>query len=390
MAGTAGGGALSSHFDMILDGVGAAVIIVDEEERIVAFNSGAEHLTGWGANEAKGRLFADVVGLEPQREELDEADAAGEDEPPATKSKLLAQGAWLKRKSGDDVFVRGTASKLRKKEGLHAECLYTLRDETEELSSRRRLKQSETRFRLLFENLGSLSSLYEVVRNEAGKPVDYRYLEINPALERLLGRSACDLRGKTLREVFPETETHWLEAFAEVIETGKPRILEQYSQVLDTHVELTLFRPQPEQMAMISTDITERRRAEIALRKSEEMYRFLTENLKDVVWSVDIETQRFTYVSPSIEAMRGYSPEELMVQPVSDSVVESMLEPLQQMTLVQTKEFLDAEKAGTVPPFHTVELLQPHKNGNPIWTESVTRYRRNQSTGKIEAFGLRA
>ena len=69
-------------------------------------------------------------------------------------------------------------------------------------------------------------------------------------------------------------------------------------------------------------ELKERKSVDAALRKSENRYRFLTENIKDVVWIMDPETMRFLYISPSVEKLRGYTPEEIISEPVTKALTE--------------------------------------------------------------------
>jgi len=134
----------------------------------------------------------------------------------------------------------------------------------------RKAEESEIRFKSLFQNMNNSASLYEVVLNRKGIPIDYRFLDVNEYYEKSLGLKAFDLIGKTLLEVFPATEPLWLDAFKKVVTTSKPTILESYSKEMDMYFELIVYVPQKGKMAMIGTNITERKRNEIELIKAKE------------------------------------------------------------------------------------------------------------------------
>ena len=144
----------------------------------------------------------------------------------------------------------------------------------------RQTVESEKRFHLLFNSIQAVNTLYEVVRDGCGTPVDYRYLEVNPAFEKLVGMPARELIGKTLLEVFPQTERYWLDAFKEIVEKNTPGRFEQYSRELNSHTELYVYLPQENQLAMSSRDISDRKQAEASLRKKNEEYEALNEKLK--------------------------------------------------------------------------------------------------------------
>ena len=82
------------------------------------------------------------------------------------------------------------------------------------------LQESERKFRLLFESMTSGFALHEIIRDAAGKPIDYRYLQVNPAFEVLTGLIAEDIIGKTALEVTPDIERFRIERYARVVATG--------------------------------------------------------------------------------------------------------------------------------------------------------------------------
>ena len=135
------------------------------------------------------------------------------------------------------------------------------------------LQDSESRYHLLFENMTTGFALHEMLYDTQGNPVDYRFLDINPAFEQLTGLSAASTLGRTVLEVMPGTERRWIETYAKVVQTGTPVLFEEYSSTLDKWFETRTFRTTGNRFATIFADVTERKRAEAEKAKLEEQYR---------------------------------------------------------------------------------------------------------------------
>ncbi len=131
------------------------------------------------------------------------------------------------------------------------------------------LRASEESYSLLFERMTEGFALHEIVCDGQGRPCDYRFLEINSAFERLTGLKRADVIGKTMRQVLPNADPEWIEMYGRVALTGEAICFDQYSQQLQRHYEVRAFRPAPRQLAVLLTDVTERKHAELALRESE-------------------------------------------------------------------------------------------------------------------------
>ncbi len=106
-----------------------------------------------------------------------------------------------------------------------------------------------------------------------------------------------------------------------------------------------------------------------ALRESEERYRMLADNVRDVIWSADLDL-RFTYFSPSVERLRGYSVEESLAQSVQELLTPDSYE----LAMKIFSEELSRKRAEQSDPFRTrtMELEVTCKDGSTIWTESRT------------------
>ncbi|MDZ4202225.1 MAG: diguanylate cyclase [Gallionella sp.] len=122
-----------------------------------------------------------------------------------------------------------------------------------------------------------------------------------------------------------------------------------------------------------------------ALSKSESHYRLLVENMRDVVWILDPLTLRFRYVSPSVERLRGYTPEEVMREPLDAALTPEYALALREVMRQRLAEFV----AGIDPDKIAVEeIQQPRKDGSLVWTEAIAKFYRNQETGQIEIHGV--
>jgi PAS domain S-box-containing protein len=104
----------------------------------------------------------------------------------------------------------------------------------------------------------------------------------------------------------------------------------------------------------------------VDLWDSESKYRLLADNASDVIWTCD-KTGRFTYVSPSVERLRGYTPEEVMAQTWEEALTPESLEKATQL-FSQRFSSNNADSS----PINRVELEQPCKDGGSVWTETIT------------------
>ncbi|MBV2235130.1 MAG: diguanylate cyclase [Sterolibacterium sp.] len=130
------------------------------------------------------------------------------------------------------------------------------------------LRTNEERYRSLFVSMDNGFALNEVICDNDGKPMDYRFIEVNPAFEKVSGIPREKLIGKRAKEVLSSGDDDWLEQFGSVALTGQPKRYEKFSQKTCRWFATDSYSPEPGKFAVVTQEITERKQMEIALTKA--------------------------------------------------------------------------------------------------------------------------
>jgi PAS domain S-box-containing protein len=173
------------------------------------------------------------------------------------------------------------------------------------------LRHSEERYRTLFESIEQGFCVFEVLFDDSGTAVDYRFIETNPAFARHTGLE--NAIGRTARELVPDLEPHWIALYGRVALTGTSHRFVQGSDALGRWFEVAASRvgdPAEHKVALLFNDITEARRAERALRDSEERFRTLADHMSQLAWMAD-ESGRIFWYNRRWYDYTGASPAEM-------------------------------------------------------------------------------
>ncbi|MBI4351808.1 MAG: PAS domain S-box protein [Elusimicrobia bacterium] len=233
----------------------------------------AEELTGLGVTEIhpKDALPAVIAEFEAQ--------ARGE--------KLLAPDIPCLRKDGT-VFYADINTVRTVIDGRDCN-LGMFRDSTERRKAEEGLRESEERYRSLFENMLN-GFAYCRMLFDGEKPADFVYLSVNKAFETLTGLK--NAAGRKVSEVIPgirEADPGLFEIYGRVARTGKPETFETYVEALKMWFSVSAYSPAKDHFVAVFDVVTARKQAEEALRKSETRLRATLEAAADGILAVDSE-----------------------------------------------------------------------------------------------------
>lgn len=170
-----------------------------------------------------------------------------------------------------DVIVTPMAGS----DGVPEKLLSISRDITAIKQAEAALRESEERFRTILNTVEAAFAIVEVKFDGDDRPVDYRFVEANPAFERQAG---VNLRGKWVTEFAPDLERFWFDAYGHVAKTGEPASFENYAAAFERWFDVRAVRigkPEERRIAILFNDVTERRSAQKALHESETRFRAL-------------------------------------------------------------------------------------------------------------------
>ncbi|MFW5740448.1 MAG: GAF domain-containing protein, partial [Myxococcota bacterium] len=136
------------------------------------------------------------------------------------------------------------------------------------------LQASERRYQELFHSMVSGFALHRIVTDDQGEPIDYEWVEVNDAFERLTGLSRDKVIGKRASELIPtihESEVGWVQRYGRVALEGEPEHFEAFEPTLARWYEVLAYRPEPRHFVTLFSDVTERKLQEHQLADSQRL-----------------------------------------------------------------------------------------------------------------------
>ena len=200
------------------------------------------------------------------------------------------------------------------------------------------------------------------------------FRQLNPHWEEALGYSLAELTSRSFMDFVHPDDLAATDAAMAGLTTGQPQL--QFMNRYRTKdggyrwLEWRAF-PRGDLIYAAARDLTDRIEGERAVRESEARYRLIAENTADVIWILDIAAGRFTYVSPSVEQLRGYSVREVLEQPVSEALTPESLDRVMSGLPALVAALEGGDESARV---NVDEVDQPRRDGTVVPTEVTTTF----------------
>lgn len=224
----------------------------------------------------------------------------------------------------------------------------SLLDITERKRAHEAIKISEEKYRTLFDSIDEGFCIIEMIYDDNGTPVDFRYMEANDGFERQTGRKPH--AGQTMRELFPETQDMWLETYAEVVRTGSPVRFVGYNKGLNRWYNVYAFptnaSKEKKQLAALFSDVTDKKRAELAVEEDLRCTQILHTLASQSIVDGDIQVLYDKVLDAAIELTRADSG---TIQLYEESTQELVFLSAKNIPAAMIKKFERVDAASKTP-----------------------------------------
>ncbi len=275
--------ALLKHFEYLVKYANDIILLADQNARIIEANDSALKTYGYTLDEFRQLRMSDLVAPEERPNHLENLRES--------QQEGSAFYETIHQTKDGSRFNVEVSTRFIEIDGIPF-LQKIIRDITERKRAQEELEHSERKYRLLFENMTTGFALHKILTDDEGHPLDYEFIEVNPAFEKLTGLKAEDIIGHRVLEVLPATEPYWIMYYGKTALTGQSQRLEEYSKEIGKYFDILVYSPQPGYFAVVFTDITERKTAEQAREDLLKSLREKTEEMESLLYvsSHDLRT----------------------------------------------------------------------------------------------------
>jgi PAS domain S-box-containing protein len=357
------------HYREIVEQAADIIYTRDMEGRITSMNEAGALFFGRPVSELVGAPLSDLLGEEAAAKDISETEESAFNEP-------LRSVHCLTDAQGVPHYLEGIITLVSDAEGKPTGVRGVVRDITERVHAEQAMRESEERYRSLVEQSADGIILID--------PETKRILEANPSYQRLLGYSTSELVELTLTEITTAAEENIDSSIQSVLSNGSYFIGERRHRrkdgsMVNVEVSTNLISYSGKKVVCaVIRDITERKLAEQAMRRSEERYRELLENANDLIYTHDLQGN-FTSLNKAGERITGYTREEATRMNIAEVVLPGQLDKARGMIArKQTEDVatvyeleITSKDGRRVPLEVSTRLI--YQDGVPVGVQGIAR-----------------
>lgn len=274
-------------YHTLFDTMAQGIVYQNKEGSIISANPAAEKILGYSLDEMKN--------MNSENPKWKAIHKDGSEYPGQSHPAMIAMNTGLITKDVMGVFnpkddeykwIMVTATPEFKDGSSNPYQTYTSFEDITELKKiQDKLAKSEQEYRTLLEEQVNGFAIFSSVFSDNGEFISYRFIDINPAYERITGVKREEVKGKDIQEIFPGTEHAWIEKYGSVAMTGEPEIFEMYHQPTNKYYYCNVYRPwkSSDRFCVIFNDVTDRKIAENKFKQTYQELHDLNRTLEEKV-----------------------------------------------------------------------------------------------------------
>jgi PAS domain S-box-containing protein len=281
--------------DAILNYTPVGIILVDKAGCVIEANKTFTRMIGVPQSE--------IIGKEEQPVQWGIMEPHGRAIPPCAtlpvyraihERKIIPPTEYLFKMNGKEKTFTLSSAPVFDNNSEVTGGISVWQDITERKQVENALRQSTKRYHTLFESIDQGYCVIQMLFDDNDKTIDFRFIEVNPSFYQQTG--VRDIVGKTAHEIVPHAKNYWLDILGSVAITGQATRFQRRSELLQKWFDVYAYRfgnPEDRQVALLFTNITEKKNAEEELRKTHVLLRRITLDTEDMIAAQD---KHFNYV----------------------------------------------------------------------------------------------